>query len=89
MRKLLEEADDKLGIFASVEILKQYHFNTKELFDLMKDFLSDEEKVKLFDYSHFRQFEAWIKGGIIGLISDENAKLQLIYKQQNMVDKLF
>ena len=78
LRKLLEQTDDKSSIFASLETLNKYEFNAKEFFDLISDFLSDEEKLKLFDYSHFRQFEGWIKGGIIGLISDEHIILQII-----------
>lgn len=77
-RKLLEQTDDKLSIFASVETLNKYDFNAKELFDLISDFLSDEEKLKLFDYSHFQQFKGVIKGRIIELVSDENIKLQMM-----------
>lgn len=78
LRNLLEQTDDKLSIFASPETLNKYEFNAKEFFELISDFLSDEEKLKLFDYSHFRQFESWIKCGIIGLISDEHIILQII-----------
>lgn len=78
LRKLLEQTDDKFSIFASPETLNKYEFNAKEFFDLISDFLSDEEKLKLFDYSHFRQFEGWIKGGIIGLVSNEHIILQII-----------
>ena len=78
LRKLLEQTDDKLSIFASPETLNKYEFNVKEFFELISDFLSDEEKLRLFDYSHFRQFESWIKGGIIGLISDEHIILQMM-----------
>lgn len=78
LRKLLEQTDDKLSIFASPETLNKYDFNAREFFDLISDFLSDEEKLKLFDYSHFRQFEGWIKSGIIGLVSDEHIILQMM-----------
>lgn len=78
LRKLLEQTDDKLSIFASSETLNKYEFNAKEFFDLISDFLSDEEKLRLFDYSHFRQFKGWVKGGIIGLISDEHIVLQMM-----------
>ena len=78
LRKLLEETDDKLSIFASSETLTKYEFNVKEFFDLISDFLSDEEKLRLFDYSHFRQFSGWIKGGIINLVSDAHILLQMM-----------
>lgn len=84
LRKLLEQTDDKLSIFASPETLNKYKLNVSEFFDLISDFLSDKEKLKLFDYSHFKQFNTWIKGGIIGLVSDENTILQIINKDDIM-----
>ncbi len=78
LRKLLEETDDKLSVFASPETLKQYKLNVEELLGLINVFLNDEEKMKLFDYSHFRQVKGWIKGRIIGLVSDESTILQMM-----------
>ena len=86
LRKLLEQTDDKLSIFTSSETLNKYKFNAKEFFDLISDFLSDEEKLRLFDYSHFRQFEGWVKCGIIGLISDEHIVLQMMNNDNIMND---
>ena len=78
LRKLLEKTEDKLSIFASLETLKKYKFNVGELMDLISDFLSDEEKLKLFDYSHFVQFNGFIKSSIIKLVSDENIIIQML-----------
>ena len=75
LRILLEQTDDKLSIFASSETLNKYEITFKEFFDLISDYLSDEEKVRLLD---LMQFEAWIKNGIIGLISDRNMLLQIL-----------
>lgn len=86
LRILLEQTDDKLSIFASRETLNKYKLNAKEFCDLISDFLSDEEKLKLFDYSHFRQFEGWIKGRIIELVSDENIILQMMSNEDIMND---
>ena len=72
LRKSLEQTDDKLSIFANRETFKKYDLSIKEFFDLISDFLSDEEKLKLFDYSHFKNFNDRIKEGIIGLVSDEH-----------------
>ena len=77
-RKRLEQANNKLNIFADTEIFKKNEFKEKELYNLIKDFLTDEEKQKLFDYPHFRQLEGWIKIGIMGLISNENIILQIL-----------
>ena len=82
LRKLIEESEDKLSIFANKDILKQYKFNTKELFDLIKDFLSDEEKLKLFNYEHFQGLNAYIRTEIIKLIIDSNIKLQALYNEK-------
>lgn len=78
LRRLLEQTNDRLGIFTSSETLNKYKFNAKEFLDLISDFLSDEEKLRLFNYSHFRQFEGWIKAEIIGLVSDEHIILQML-----------
>lgn len=84
LRKLLEQTDDKLSIFASPETLNKYEFNAKEFFDLISDFLSDEEKLRLFDYSHFTQLEGWMKNAIICLISDEDILLQMMNNDKIM-----
>lgn len=86
LRILLEQTGDKLSIFESRETLNKYKLNAKEFCDLISDFLSDEEKLKLFDYSHFRQFEGWIKGRIIELVSDENIILQMMSNEDIMND---
>ena len=78
LRKLLQQTDDKLSIFVSSETLNKYELNVREFFDLISDFLSDEEKLRLFDYSHFIKFEDWIKCGIIGLVSDEHIVLKMM-----------
>lgn len=78
LRKLLEQTDDKLSIFTNRETFNKYELKVKELLDLISEFLSDEEKLKLFDYSHFRQFNSKVRSGVIGLISDENMISQII-----------
>lgn len=74
LRTLLEKADNKLSIFTSLEILNQYNFNEQELWDLIREFLNDEEKVRLFVCPHFQGYES----GIIGCISDENIKIKVL-----------
>ena len=78
LNKLLEQSDNKLNIFANVELLKKYKFNEQELFDMISTYLSDNEKLKLFDYPHFNRFPAIIKSGIIKTVSDENIILQML-----------
>lgn len=78
LNKLLVQSDNKLNIFANVELLKKYKFNAQELFDMISTYLSDNEKLKLFDYPHFNRFPAIIKSGIIKTVSDENIILQML-----------
>ena len=74
LRTLLEKTDNKLSIFTNLEILNQYNFNEQEIFDLIREFLNDEEKVRLFVYPHFQGYESWI----IGCISDENIQIKVL-----------
>ncbi len=78
LRKLLQQTSNKLSIFASSEILSKCKCDEQELLNLIKDFLSDEEKMRLFNYSHFKNFDGSIKGNIIGLVSDEYILLQML-----------
>ena len=70
LRRLLEKSDNKLNIFANTEILYNCDIDIVELFELVKEFLTDEEKLKLFDYQYFEGTESLI----IGSISNENIK---------------
>lgn len=78
LRSLLEKTDNKFSILASFEIISKSKIKLSEFYELIRDFLSDEEKLRLFDYSHFRQFGGNIKKNIISLVSDENIILQMI-----------
>ena len=78
LRKLLEQTENKLSIFENREKLNEYEYNAIELYGLINDFLSDEEKLKLFDYQHFRNLKVGIKCNIVELISDDNIKLQIL-----------
>ena len=78
LRILLEQTNDKFSIFASHDILSQYELNEAELLNLIRDFLNDEEKMRLFDYPHFMQLNGWLKSVIIALVSDDNILLQIL-----------
>ena len=85
--ELLEETDDKLSIFASRETLSKCKLSIKELLEIINDFLTDEEKLKLFDYSHFMQLKGSIKSNIIRGVSDENVILQML-SNDNIMNNL-
>lgn len=86
-REALENAEDKLSIFSNVDILRKYRFTIRELLDCIRDFLSDEEKLTLFDYSHFQKLDAGIRSGIVKLVSDENILMNML--SQDRVTKDF
>ena len=48
LRKILEESKNKFNIFADRSVLAQYSLTVTDLLQLVKDFLSDEEKGQLF-----------------------------------------
>lgn len=78
LRGLLEKTKDKFNMFSDRNVLFQYEMNFFELLELIKDFLNDEEKVKLFEIEHFKGFSSSIKTNIILLIQDSSIKLRLL-----------
>lgn len=84
LRKVLEETDNKFSILANKETLTKYTLTVKDFLDLINDFLSDAEKLQLFNFSHFVNFEPYIKFGIIDLISDDNIMLQILINDDIM-----
>ena len=78
LRNLLNDSNDKFNIFADRSILSQCNMNFLELLELIKDFLNDEEKGKLFEVNHFKGFSSNIKANIIFLIQDNSIKLSLL-----------
>ncbi|MCI8654680.1 MAG: hypothetical protein HFJ48_02235 [Clostridia bacterium] len=78
----IKEADDKLSVFANKDELNQYDFKMFEILELIKDYLTDEEKAKLFDFSHFQTLATSTKLKIIEMIRDSNLKLQLLSRDE-------
>ncbi len=78
LRNLLEQSNDKFSILANRETLKNYEIRVNEFLSLIKDFLNDDEKFKLFSYPHYLQFKSHIKRGIINTVSDENIKFKML-----------
>ena len=86
LKEILEKSNNKLEILTDIEILKQYKYSTHDLYDLIANFLNDEEKLKLFDYSYFRQLDTLRKRRIIELISDEDILLKVLMKDNLLSD---
>ena len=58
LRKLLKNSDDQLNIFKDRETLSKYKLYVPELIDLINDFLSNEQKAKLFEFEHFKKLSS-------------------------------
>lgn len=82
LRKLLEQTDNKFSVFASRETLIKYDFNAKELVNLINDFLSDEEKLRIFEYPHFIKSSDRVRQKVIKNVSNEDIKLQMIRNEE-------
>lgn len=78
LRGLLEKTKDKFNIFSDRNVLFQYEMNFSELLELIKDFLSDQEKSRILETDHFKGFSSSIKTNIILLIQDSSIKLRLL-----------
>lgn len=90
-KKLLEETNDKLSIFTSKEILDKCNFNVKEFFDLISDFLTDEERTKILmdkdlaiNKLHLKDFQIT---KLAKELSSEEAKIKILEIYQLSNDK--
>lgn len=86
-RKKLENTTDKLSVFASREAILKYDVTVAEILELIQDFLSDEEKLKLFDFPDIEKLTTKFMNNIIGLISEEAVKLQLL-ENDSIISKM-
>lgn len=77
-RNLLEQTNYKLSIFADVENLYKCKPKLTDFLDLISEFLSDEEKMELFNYKHFIEFPIQIKYNILKSVSNETVLLQML-----------
>lgn len=77
-RNLLEQSNDKLSIFADVENIHKCKPKLTDFLDLISEFLSDEEKLELFNYKHFMEFPKQIKYNILKSVSNETVLLQML-----------
>ena len=81
----LENSNDKLSIFADKDKLNNCsELSYSDLVGLVRDFLTDEQKVQLFKFEHFTNTSSHVKSRIILSISDSTAKLKLITNDEIM-----
>lgn len=76
LRKAMQDAEDKFAILADREVFNKYEVTVNILLDVIKEFLSDSEKIRLFELGHIEQQSSYIKKSILETILDENLKIQ-------------
>jgi len=81
-RKALEKSEDKLKMFSEEETDK-YDITYQDVFDAIRDFLSDEEILKLFKYPKFINMSAHKKMKIINFIKDKKTQ-EAIFEDDNI-----
>ena len=87
LKKLLENTNNKFNIFADRSVLAQYSLTVADLLQLLNEFLSDEEKGRLFELEHFKKLSPNLKSQILQNISDSKIKLTIL-KKPELIDGL-
>lgn len=82
LRLLLEKTEDKLSIFGNKNELIKYNLRNIDLVNLVKEFLNDEQKQKIFEFEHFKKINGNIKLAIIESIFDDKVKLNMFSKPE-------
>lgn len=83
LRALLENEPNKLNIFGNRELLHECSMSVSDLFSLIQDFLTDEEKLTLFKYPHFQSLSKSIRVGILKRINDDFVKFKALILPTN------
>ena len=87
LRNLLEKSDDKLSILSDPNLLlTNYNVTIVNVFELIRDFLNDSEKLALFKYPYFQNLGSVESALIFKFISDENIKFRLL-KDENIMSR--
>ena len=76
--EILKKSDDKLSILGNEENLIKYRLTSNDLYQLIEEFLTDEEKVSLLEIPFYLKLNSSEKSIIISLITDENLILKVI-----------
>lgn len=82
LRNLLEEN----GNFKNAKLFDVYEASISELIELIGNFLTDEDKLKLYNYSYFEKFNTWSKEDIIEFVSYKEAIQQML--KEDIIDIL-
>lgn len=83
-KQLLEETEDKLSIFGSIEILRQYKINLGELYDTIHEYLNNEEIPKLLEYPHFQRWDSNRRKRILLMVSDSGVLIDILKDEEKL-----
>ena len=86
-RKLLLESNDKFSLLSNSKTLRQYDMTVGEFGNLINEFLTDNEKARLFQIEYFRNANPYIKRCILDNISDSNTLLSII-EDSDLIDNI-
>lgn len=79
--KILEASNDKFSVFADEESFLQYNFSISDFLHVADNFLTDEEKLKLFDLKYIKRQSSNIKESVLNLIQKDDIKLKAILNE--------
>lgn len=83
LRKKLEETTDKYSIISDLNVLKEHGIKKYvEIFELAKEYLSDQEKVKLLEVNFMQNANESYKRDYINIINDYNLKIESLKKSK-------
>lgn len=80
LKEVLKNSNDKFKILSDIDTIKPYKITFGELFELIDEFLDDEQKIALLSVNYAQK--PIIKRNIIMLIKDESKKLEVIFNKE-------
>lgn len=88
LRNLLNnEKNNPLKIFADYELIRECRITFNTFFNLVNNYLDDEEILVLFEYSYIKGWPSYCKARLLNLISDEKILLQGL-KNESIINSI-
>ncbi len=78
LRKLLKKSNNKFSIFNDENIFNKYVCTIQEVLDLLKDFFSNAEILKLFEFPPFQNLKTINRLAIMTIITDSEVMLKML-----------
>ena len=86
IRNLLNNSNNKLEVFSNIEIMMQSQLTLNQLFELIAEYLTDSEKLQLFNYPLYINAKPNNRRSILNLISDSNILLSALLNEKIVSD---